>query len=160
MYIYAHTYMFKFIYFNWRIITSQYCDDFCHTSTWISHLKWITNKNLLFNTGHSTQCYVVVWMGGEFGGEWVHVYLWLSPFTVHLKLSQHCFQLRLKKNKMSNRASVAAVEKIKGENEMRRTEGLQGTLWLLGLPLWESEWCKLKSMRRLSVAWFREITVA
>ena len=67
-------------------------------------------------------------MGGEFGGEWVHVYLWLSPFTVHLKLSQHCFQLRLKKNKMSNRASVAAVEKIKGENEMRRTEGLQGTL--------------------------------
>ena len=51
-----------------------------------------------------------------------------SPFTVHLKLSQHCFQLRLKKNKMSNRASVAAVEKIKGENEMRRTEGLQGTL--------------------------------
>ena len=23
----------------------------------------------------------------EFGGEWIHVYLWLSPFTVHLKLS-------------------------------------------------------------------------
>ena len=32
-----------------------------------------------------------------------------------------------KKNKTSNRASVAAVERIKGENEMR-TEGLQGTL--------------------------------
>ena len=26
-----------FIYFNWRIITLQYCDDFCHISTWISH---------------------------------------------------------------------------------------------------------------------------
>ena len=25
-----------------------------------------------------------------FGGEWIHVYVWLSPFTVHLKLSQHC----------------------------------------------------------------------
>ena len=24
-----------FIHFNWRIITFQYCDDFCHTSTWI-----------------------------------------------------------------------------------------------------------------------------
>ena len=24
------------------------------------------------------------------GGEWVHVYVWLSPFTVHLKSSQHC----------------------------------------------------------------------
>ena len=25
-------------------------------------------------------------MGGGFGGEWIHVYVWLSPFTVHLKL--------------------------------------------------------------------------
>ena len=24
-------------YFNWRIITLQYCDGLCHTSTWISH---------------------------------------------------------------------------------------------------------------------------
>ena len=23
-------------------------------------------------------------------GEWIHVYVWLSPFAVHLKLSQHC----------------------------------------------------------------------
>ena len=22
--------------------------------------------------------------------EWIHVYAWLSPFAVHLKLSQHC----------------------------------------------------------------------
>ena len=29
-------------------------------------------------------------MGGEFGGEWVHVYVWLGSFAVHLKLSQHC----------------------------------------------------------------------
>ena len=27
---------------------------------------------------------------GEFGGEGVHVYVWLSPFAVHQKLSQHC----------------------------------------------------------------------
>ena len=26
-----------FIYFNWRLITLQYCRGFCHTSTWISH---------------------------------------------------------------------------------------------------------------------------
>ena len=24
-------------YFNWRLITLQYCSGFCHTSTWISH---------------------------------------------------------------------------------------------------------------------------
>ena len=27
----------KLIYFNWRIITLQYCNGFCHTLTWISH---------------------------------------------------------------------------------------------------------------------------
>ena len=26
-----------FIYFNWRIITLQNCDGFCHTSVWIGH---------------------------------------------------------------------------------------------------------------------------
>ena len=53
-------------------------------------LKWITNKDLLYSTGHSAQCYVAAWMGGEFGGEWIHVYVWLSRSAVHLKLSQHC----------------------------------------------------------------------
>ena len=27
----------KFIYFNWRLITLQYCSGFCHTLTWVSH---------------------------------------------------------------------------------------------------------------------------
>ena len=27
--------------------------------------------------------------GRGVGGEWIHVYVWLSPFTVRLKLSQH-----------------------------------------------------------------------
>ena len=50
------------------------------------HLKWITNKDL-FN---SVQCCVASQMGGELWGEWIHVYVWLSPFAVPLKLSQHC----------------------------------------------------------------------
>ena len=28
---------YKFIYFNWRLITLQYCSGFCHTLTWICH---------------------------------------------------------------------------------------------------------------------------
>ena len=28
--------------------------------------------------------------GRGLGGEWRHVYVWLSPFVVYLKLSQHC----------------------------------------------------------------------
>ena len=52
--------------------------------------KWITNKDLLYSTGNSVQYYVAAWMGGAFEGEWIHVYTWMSPFAVHLKLSQHC----------------------------------------------------------------------
>ena len=46
------------------------------------YLKWITNKDLLYSTWNSAQCYVAAWMGGEFEGEWIHVYVWLSPFAV------------------------------------------------------------------------------
>ena len=54
------------------------------------YLKWMTNKDLLNSTWNSAQCSVPAWMGQGFGGEWKHVYVWLSSFTVHLKLSQHC----------------------------------------------------------------------
>ena len=50
------------------------------------YLKWITNKDLLFSTGNSALCYVADWMGGEFGEEWTHEYVWLNLFPVHLKL--------------------------------------------------------------------------
>ena len=29
-------------------------------------------------------------IGGEFGEEWIHVYVWLSAFAVHLQLPKHC----------------------------------------------------------------------
>ena len=54
------------------------------------YLKWITNKDLLYSTGNSAQCYVAAWMGEEFGCERRHVHVWPSPVAVHLKLSQHC----------------------------------------------------------------------
>ena len=54
------------------------------------YLKWVTNKNLLYSTGNFAQCYVAAWIEGEFGGEWIHVHVWLSSFAVHLKLPQHC----------------------------------------------------------------------
>ena len=43
-------------------------------------LKWINGQDLLSSTGDSAQCYVAAWMGGEFGGEWIRVYVWLSPY--------------------------------------------------------------------------------
>ena len=61
------------------------------------NLKWITNKDLLYNTWNSAQCYVQLCQcynsldgrRGWFRGEWIHVYVWLGRFAVHLKLSQH-----------------------------------------------------------------------
>ena len=46
------------------------------------YLTWRTNKDLLDSTGNSAQCHVAAWMGGEFGGEWIHVHVWLSLFTI------------------------------------------------------------------------------
>ena len=37
-----------------------------------------------------TQCYEAAGMEREFWGEWIHVYVSLNPFAVHLKPSQHC----------------------------------------------------------------------
>ena len=50
-------------------------------------LKWIINKDLPYSAWNSVQYYVAAWMGGGFGGEWIHVYVCLSPSAVHLKLS-------------------------------------------------------------------------
>ena len=33
---------------------------------------------------------MAAWIGGEFGGEWIHGYVWQSPFALFLKLPQHC----------------------------------------------------------------------
>ena len=51
------------------------------------YLKLIIDKDLLYSTWNSAQCFVTAWVGGKFRGEWIHVYIWLSPFAVHLKLS-------------------------------------------------------------------------
>ena len=52
--------------------------------------KWMTSKDLLYSTWKSAQCYVTSWMGEGLGRKWIHIYVWLSLFTVHLKLPQHC----------------------------------------------------------------------
>ena len=53
-----------------------------YTLLYLKYLKWIINKDLLYSTWNSAQCYMTAWMEGEFGGEWILVYVWLSPFTV------------------------------------------------------------------------------
>ena len=54
------------------------------------YLRRIINKNLLYSTWNSVQCYVVAWRGAGFEEGGIYVYVWLNPFAVHLELSQHC----------------------------------------------------------------------
>ena len=61
-----------------------YRTPFCYHFLWWNNCRksksrW-TNKDLQYNIGNSAQDYVAAWMGGEFGGEWIQVYVWLSPF--------------------------------------------------------------------------------
>ena len=49
----------------------------------------------------TAECYVAGWMGGRFGGEWTHVYVWLRPFgcppeTVTTLLIGHTIQNKKK----------------------------------------------------------------
>ena len=53
---------------------------------------WITNRDLLYDTWNSAQCYVAVWMEGEFGGRMdtcicMVESLYYSPETITLLIS-------------------------------------------------------------------------
>ena len=66
------------------------------------YLKWIVNKDLLYSTCNSAQCYLAAWMGGQFRREWISVYVCQSPFAVHRKLSQHCLLLAIHQYKIKS----------------------------------------------------------
>ena len=53
------------------------------------YLKWITNKDLLYITWNSAQCYVAAWMGGGVWGR-MDTCICMAEFSVvHLKLLHH-----------------------------------------------------------------------
>ena len=85
----------------------------------VLYLNWITNKDLLYSTWNSAQCYVATWMGGEFGGEWIHAYVWLSPFAAHLKLHWLCpnTKWKVKKEKIQSRDKTV-IKKANNENNI------------------------------------------
>ena len=70
-------------------IVREFGMDIPNTYT-LLYLRWKANKVLLQSTRSSAQCHVAARLAGEFGGEWIQAYVWLSPFAVHLKLLQHC----------------------------------------------------------------------
>ena len=41
---------------------------------------------LLYSTGNSAQCCVAAWIGGELGGEWIHVHNTVNWLYFNIKL--------------------------------------------------------------------------
>ena len=70
--------------------------------------------------------------GGEFGRKWMLVYLWLSPFTVHLKLSQYCQsaipRYKIKKFKEQNKIFRLETRVIWKHDITKRWAGKKGPL--------------------------------
>ena len=41
------------------------------------YLKWVANKDVLYSMWNSAQCYVAVWMRGEFGEDgYMYLYMY------------------------------------------------------------------------------------
>ena len=53
---------------GWRKVVVR---EFGMDMSTLLYLTQITNKDLLYSTWNSAQCYVPAWMGGGFGGEWI-----------------------------------------------------------------------------------------
>ena len=107
----------------------------------LPYLKRITNKDLLYCTGNSAHCDVAGKTGGWCGAEWTHAMcVWLNPFAVHPKLSQHCssaiaqykiqsFFWKKKKKQLQNLPQVALTKR-----KFTPCDGRIGAPVLLSLP--------------------------
>ena len=67
-------------------------------------------------------------------GRWIHVHVWLSPFAIHLKLSQHCQPIGFTpiQNKKSLKFEKTTKACSKGSSE--HSIGHPNGQWALHLP--------------------------
>ena len=68
--------------------------DFGKVVYTLLHLKWVTNKDLLYSTGNSAQCSLAAWMEGSLGESGcMHMYVWvpvLSTWNYHIIVNWLC----------------------------------------------------------------------
>ena len=70
------------------------------------YLKWISNKDLLYSTGNSAQCYVEVWMRKEFGKEWMHALLCMAESPSLFARNCHNFVNQLDSNVKNEKLKI------------------------------------------------------
>ena len=86
----------------------------------LPYLERITNKILLHSTGNTSQCPVTDRMGGAVRGDWIHEYVWLCPFAVHLKLSvsKHCYSIVLLQLSAILQYKIKSLKEIKNNKNV------------------------------------------
>ena len=82
------------------------------------YIKYITNKNLLYSTGNSTQYSIMTYMGKEPKKEWMHVYVLLIYFAIQQKLTQHYKSPMMQKKKIEkiNKYKLSGLRSLGGRN--------------------------------------------
>ena len=106
-------------------------------------------------------------MGGQYGGEWIHVYIWLSPWNYHSIVNQLNFNLKrtvwkkfLTAQGHAPRVTLTALKVLAWGNSgiyclfqqwapetvpwppfLRAFTGKGLPLWAFPLPLWDSHEC-------------------
>ena len=81
IYIYIYIYIHTTRTFSFDLIITRNSDR---------HLVRLATKRWRFNRELLNVILCGSVDGSRLGGEWIRVYVWLGPFTIHLKLSQHC----------------------------------------------------------------------
>jgi len=68
-------------------------------------------------------------MEGKFGGEWIYLYVWLSPSTVHLKLS-HFGHLMWRVDSLEKTLMLGGIggQRRRGRQRMRWLDGITDSM--------------------------------
>ena len=87
------------------------------------YLRWITNNKLLCSTGDSAQLYDSLDVRGVFGTR-IPGYIWLSPFTVHLKLRILLISYTQYKIKFLNEVWIVGTQE-ENQRSLQRKQGAE-----------------------------------
>ena len=60
---------------GWGVLEDGIAGEFGVVMYTRLYLKWIANKDILYSTWNSDQCYATTWMKGESEGERIYVYV-------------------------------------------------------------------------------------
>ena len=87
------------------------------------YLRWINYNELLCSTGNSAQLYDSLDGRGVFGTR-IHGYIWLSPFTVHLKLRILLISYTQYKIKFLNEVWIVGTQE-ENQRSLQRKQGAE-----------------------------------